>query len=120
VERVLIGVRRAVERPERSGTEPLGAGPENVVVRQHVVETCVVRATNPIAQRVGVGTAVGLREDHTDLHRAHPFVARSVASIATTWSVVWTSPKNIAMLSSAARCAASVNVAVPSSTMITR
>ncbi len=60
VERVLIGVRRAVERPERSGTEPLGAGPEDVVVGQHVVETCVLRATNPIAQRVGVGTAVGL------------------------------------------------------------
>ena len=46
--------------------------------------------------------------------------SRHGSSIATTCSVVWTSPKNMATLSSDARCAASVIVALASSTMTTR
>ena len=68
------GVRRAREVAERSRTEPFERRTEDVVVGHHVVEALVLGGLHPRPDRVGVGAAVGLREDHSEIHP--PTIAR--------------------------------------------
>ena len=78
VEGVGRRVGRARKAADRARTEPFRCRAEDVVVGHEVGEARVLGGARPVADRVGVSAAVGLREDHSEIHA--PTIARCISS----------------------------------------